>query len=75
MKDLGRFGACRIIAGVDPSHPPNIEEEERFVPSNLWAEMVRKLYEVDPLVCPFCGGKMLVSVFSEDPKIKSLPVL
>jgi len=26
--------------GVSPSHPPIIEEEERFVPSKGWAEMI-----------------------------------
>jgi hypothetical protein len=29
-----------------------IEEEPRPVPSKGWAEMIRKIYEVDPLVCP-----------------------
>jgi len=30
-------------AGVDPSHPPIINDEVSFVPSNGWAEMIRKL--------------------------------
>jgi hypothetical protein len=30
--------------GVSPSHPPIIEEEERFVPSKGWAKMIRKVY-------------------------------
>jgi hypothetical protein len=28
--------------------------------------MIRKVYEVDPLVCPHCGGKMKVIVFLTD---------
>jgi hypothetical protein len=32
-----------------------IEQEEPFVPSKGWAEMIRKVYEVDPLLCPQCG--------------------
>jgi hypothetical protein len=32
------------------SHPPIIGEEERFVPSKGWAEMIRKAFEVDPLL-------------------------
>jgi hypothetical protein len=51
------------------------EQEEPFVPAKGLAEMIRKVYEVDPLVCPSCGGKMLVIAFSEDPKIKFLSVL
>jgi len=40
-----------------------IVEEPRPVPSKGWAEMIRKVYEVDPLVCPRCGGRMRVVVF------------
>lgn len=30
---------------IPASQPPIIEEEERFVPSKGWAEMIRKVYE------------------------------
>jgi len=40
-----------------------IEEEPRPVPSKGWAEMIRKIYEVDPLRCPRCGGMMKVVAF------------
>ncbi len=53
-------------AGVSPSYPPIIEEEERFVPSKGWAEMIRKVYEVDPLLCPSCAGRMRIIAFIED---------
>lgn len=46
-----------------------VEQEEPFVPSKGWAEMIRKVYEVDPLLCPSCGGKMLIIAFIEDHKI------
>jgi hypothetical protein len=42
--------------GADPSHPPIIEDDPTYVPSKGWAEMIRKVYEVDPLLCPSCGG-------------------
>jgi len=29
------------------------------VPSKGWAEMIRKVYEVDPLIYPSCGGRMI----------------
>jgi len=45
-------------AGVDPSCPPIIEDEASFIPSSGWAEMIKKVYEVDPLLCPRCGGQM-----------------
>jgi hypothetical protein len=42
------------------------EEELRPVPSKGWAEMIRKVYEVDPMVCPRCGGQMKVIAFLID---------
>ena len=44
--------------GHDPLHPPIIEDEASFIPSRGWAEMIRKVYEIDPLICPKCGGVM-----------------
>jgi hypothetical protein len=45
-----------------------VENEEPFVPSKGWAEMIRKVYEVDPLLCPSCGGQMKIISFIEEPK-------
>lgn len=30
--------------------------------------MIRKVYEVDPLICPSCGGEMSIISFIEEPK-------
>ncbi len=59
--------------GVSPSYPLIIEEEERFVPSKGWAEMIRKGYEVDPLLCPSCRGQMSIIAFIEDHKVWACP--
>jgi hypothetical protein len=40
-----------------------VEEEPRPAPSKGWAEMIRKIYEVDPMICPRCGGRMRVVAF------------
>jgi len=40
-----------------------IEEELRSIPSKGWAAMIRKVYEVDPMLCPRCGGAMRVVAF------------
>ena len=39
------------------------EEEFRRIPSKGWAEMIRKVHEVGPLVCPRCGHRMKVVAF------------
>jgi hypothetical protein len=42
-----------------------------------WAALIRKIYEVDPLICPKCGAKMkIVSSIEDDITIhKILPHL
>jgi hypothetical protein len=40
-----------------------IDEEPARVPYQGWAEMIPKVYEVDPLICPRCGGRMKVVAF------------
>ena len=53
-----------------------MEEELRPIPSKGWAalirkphigrrnaEMIRKVYEVDPMICPKCGSRMKVLAF------------
>ena len=54
---------------VHPSHPPIIEDETPFVPSRGWAEMIKKVYQIDPLTCPQCGGRMQIIAFIEDHKV------
>ena len=34
-----------------------------------WAKLIRKVYEVDPLVCPKCGLQMRVISLVEDPAV------
>ena len=45
-----------------------IKNESAYVPSKGWAEMIRKVYEIDPLLCQSCGGLMSVVSFIEEPK-------
>jgi len=63
-------------ASLSPLALRVVEEELRRIPSKGWAalapkrriglrsaEMIRKVYEVDPMVCPKCGGRMKVVAF------------
>ena len=36
------------------------------IPSKGWAAIIRKVYEVDSMVCPKCGGRMKVVAFLTD---------
>jgi len=40
-----------------------IEEESPPARSKGWAEMIRKVHEVDPMICPRCGGRTKVVAF------------
>ena len=31
-----------------------------------WARLIKKIYEVDPLLCPECGGDMRIIAFIEE---------
>jgi hypothetical protein len=43
-----------------------IEEECPKIPRRGWAEMIWKVYEVSPLVCPKCLGQMRIIAFLTD---------
>jgi hypothetical protein len=43
-----------------------IAEECPKIPRRGWAEMIRKVYEVDPLLCLKCGGQMKIIAFITD---------
>ena len=34
-----------------------------------WARLIQKIYEVDPLTCPKCQGRMKIISFIEDPEV------
>ena len=40
-----------------------LREGNRSFSSKGWAVLIRKVYEVDPLKCPKCGGRMTVMAF------------
>jgi hypothetical protein len=37
--------------------------------SKRWAELIYRIYEVDPLDCPRCGARMKILAFIIDPKL------
>lgn len=39
------------------------------MPSPLWRECIRKVFEVDPLICPSCKSEMRIISFVEDRQV------
>ena len=45
-----------------------VEEASPSRSSQSWAMLIKRVYEVDPLSCPECGGQMAVVAFIEPPQ-------
>jgi hypothetical protein len=46
---------------------PGAAERRRLRRS--WAQLIRRIYEVDPLTCTECGGRMWIMAFLLDPTV------
>ena len=47
--------------------PPRQDDDEFSRRRRLsWAKLIRRVYEVDPLLCPFCGAEMKILAFIVD---------
>jgi len=46
-----------------------IEDSDNKIVNKSWARLIKKIYEVDPLVCSKCGGSMRIIAFIEDYKV------
>ena len=61
-------GSCRSAPG-DVVIVESPEAVNRAEARHRWAELLRLIYEVDPLVCPRCGRPMGVVALIQDPKV------
>ncbi len=60
----------RKKAGTDDEVPALIDSDiSRKAFRKNWARLIRKIYNVDPLVCPNCSGSMKIISFIEDNEI------
>ena len=60
--------------GPPRRHPPTVsprdgDEHASLEARRSWARLIRKVYEVDPLFCPQCGGTMKVIAVIERPAV------
>ena len=56
-----RDGEHAPSARADRNHSPDARALRRS-----WAQLIKRVYEVDPLVCPSCGGEMRIIAFIID---------
>jgi len=60
---LGAHGSSESSQEPVPTPP------ERAALRRRWANLIRRVYEADPLVCPRCGSEMRVVSFITDPRV------
>ena len=53
---------------LSPTPLSTLEPIPKRAASRSWARLIKKIYEVDPLICPKCGGQMKIKAFVTDPK-------
>jgi hypothetical protein len=66
----------RAAASAEPSSADQAPEDAaipdgpyRAALRRRWAELIRRVYEVDPLICPRCGSEMRVIGFITQPAL------
>ena len=55
-------------AAGEPSSRGDAQRAGTGRSSQTWAMLIKRVYEVDPLACPQCGGEMKVVAFIEPPQ-------
>ncbi len=61
-----KAAAARSVA--EPSATVGAEEVSPSRSRQSWAMLIKRVYEIDPLSCPECGGQMAVVAFIEPPQ-------
>jgi hypothetical protein len=63
-------GASQAATAAAPgSVTSEPDSAERKAARKRWANLIRHIYEVDPLVCPRCGGMMKIIAFITEPRV------
>ena len=65
----GMEGTISFEGTPDILHEPVPTPPERAALRRRWANLIRRVYEVEPLVCRRCGAEMRVVSFITDPRV------
>ncbi len=65
----GRFGFWRTTTDIEEQDVDAWRRRRKLT----WAKLIQKVYEIDPLLCRFCGAEMkIISFITEYPVIKKI---
>ncbi|MGH8702563.1 MAG: transposase [Burkholderiales bacterium] len=56
-----------VVAPAPPALPANPPPTPRRAPRYTWAQLLARIYEVFPLLCPLCATEMRIVAFITDP--------
>jgi len=59
------------VSGPEAGAPSESQTPGRAARPFRWATLIRRVYEVDPLICPRCGAEMAIIAFILDPAVIS----
>jgi hypothetical protein len=68
-----RQKACASLQARDEAEAPEEMSPEQAARRRSWAELLRRVYEVDPLICPKCGGDPASRGDPEPPRAAETP--
>ncbi len=61
-QEPAQHGASEGLVEIPPPPGSSIFKQR-------WAELIKKVYEADPLLCPRCGGAMRIIAFIDQPEV------
>src|SRR4030067_633398 len=63
-------GSCSRVSGGGEERAPRARAGEGARTYRIpWAELLAKVYEIDVLACPECGGRMKLIAFIAEPTV------
>ncbi len=65
----GSRGKRRKAQGENSSRIGESRDVSASAATGAWARLIKQVSEVDPLVCPHCGGTMRILAFIEQPEV------
>ena len=64
------YAEAQVVAAPLPDVS---EHTPQRIPSKKWRELIKKIWEVDPLVCPQCGSEMkIIALIDNDKTIEKI---
>lgn len=66
---LGATGSAKRALAQRMRGTDQLETGDELEVRSSWARLIRKVYRVDPLICPRCGGRMHLIALIEEPAV------